>query len=169
VSPAPVAVQDRCCANIRRMTLVLEIVAESLSPRREHVFPDYEKDARFNPTWWHSGSAKSPVSYCRFLDTGQEVGRAKILPGSGSYAGYTTWCCPRGGVTEIDLIEIRPDLRLSDKGYGRQAVEAIARTYGQPVIAMSLDETSDGFWRSIGFTAHAHPDDDSHRILFTSV
>lgn len=150
------------------MTLPLEVVTESLSPQSEHVFTDFEKDARFNSTWWHSGSAKSPVSYCRFLDNGQEVGRAKILPGSHSYGDYTTWSCPPSGVTEIDLIEIRTDLRRSDKRYGRQAVEAIGRRYGQPIIAMSLDETSSTFWRSLGWTAHTHPVGDGNRILFTS-
>lgn len=150
------------------MVLDLDVVSESPSPQREHVFPDFEEDARFNSTWWHRGSAKSPVSYCRFWDNGEEVGRAKILPGSHSYAGYTTWSCPPAGATEIDLIEIRPDLRRSDKRYGRQAVEIIGLTYGQPVIAMSLDETSDPFWRSIGWTSHTHPDGDGHRILFTS-
>ncbi|HMM94394.1 hypothetical protein [Phycicoccus sp.] len=150
------------------MALVLEVVSESLSPRREHVFAHFEKDTRFNPTWWASGSAKSPVSYCRFLDEGEEIGRAKILPGSRAYAGYTTWSCPQAGATEIDLIEIRPDLRRSGNRYGRQAVVAIGRTYGQPVIAMSLDETSDLFWRSLGWRAHTHPDGDRYRTLFTS-
>jgi hypothetical protein len=165
---APVVSPRIADASIRCMTLVLEVVAESLFPRRERVFPDFEKDARFNQTWWHSGSAKSPVTYCRLLDNGEEVGRAKILPGSRSYSGYTTWACPPAGVTEIDLIEIRSDLRRSNKRYGRQAVEAIRRTYGQPVIAMSLDGTSDTFWRALGWTAHTHPDGDRYRILFTS-
>lgn len=151
------------------MTLLLEVVAESLSQRREHVYPHYEEDSRFSPHWWRDGSAKSPVSYCRLLDGDEEVGRAKILLGSGSYPGYTTWSCPPGGVTEIDLIEIRPDLRRSDKRYGRQAVQAIAQRYGHPMVAMSLDETSDIFWRSLGWTAHSHPDGHRYRTLFTSV
>lgn len=155
-------------ASIRRMMLVLDVVTERLSSHRERVVPDFERDARFNSTWWRSGSAKSPVSYCRFLDDGQEIGRAKILPGSHSYAGYKSWSCPPAGVTEIDLIEIRPDLRRSEKRYGRQAVEVIGMTYGQPVIAMSLDETSDPFWRSLGWTTHTHPDGDGYRTLFTS-
>lgn len=150
------------------MTFVLEVNTENLSPRREHVFPAFGEDVRFTPMWWHSGSSKSPMSYCRFLDNGEEVGRAKILPKSHSYGGYTTWSCPPAGVTEIDLIEIRPDLRRSEMRYGRQAVEAIGRTYGRPVIAMSLDEASDAFWRSLEWTAHTHPDGDRYRILFTS-
>ncbi len=36
---------------VRCMTLTLEIVAES-NRRGEHVFPDYEEEARFNRTWW---------------------------------------------------------------------------------------------------------------------
>lgn len=154
------------CQHVR-MTLVLEVVTESASHRGEHVYPHFEDDARFDPNWWRDGSAKSPVSYCRLLDGGEEVSRAKILPGSGSYAGYTTWFCPLGGVTEIDLIEIRPDLRRSS--YGRQAVEAISRHFGEPVVAMSLDETSDIFWRSLGWTAHTHPEGIRFRTLFSSV
>jgi hypothetical protein len=97
-----------------------------------------------------------------------EVGRAKILPGSRSYAGYETSLCPRGGATEIDLIEIRRDLRRSGRPYGARAVQAIAQTYGEPLIALSLDEMSDGFWRSLRWTAHNHPDGDQYRVLFAS-
>ena len=148
--------------------LVLEVVTENLSHRREHVFPEFVHDTRFNGNWWHGGGAKSPVSYCHFMDAGEEVGRAKVLPRSYPYGGYTTWSCPQGGATEIDLIEIRHDFRQSDKRYGRRAVDAIAQAYGQPVIAMSLDGTSDGFWRALGWTPHRHPDGERFRILFSS-
>jgi hypothetical protein len=151
------------------VSLVLEVVTEVSVRSPRLVFPDFVEDARFDPYWWRDGSAKSPVTYCRFLDNGEEVGRAKILPGSRSYDGYTSWSCPLAGVTEIDLIEIRPDLRRTHKRYGRQAVEAIRLAYGEPVIAMSLDETSDGFWSSLGWIAHTHPDGEGYRTLFTSV
>lgn len=131
------------------MALVLQVVTECLV-HGEHVSPDYVDDARFNPTWWHRGHAKSPVSYCRLLDGAEEVARAKVLPGSVDYSGYPTWTCPPADATEIELIEVRPDLRPSGLQYGTQAVRAIGRTYGQPVIAMSLDQTSDDFWRSLG-------------------
>lgn len=156
------------------MALSLEVITESLSARREHVIPHFEQDARFNFSWWHAGSAKSPVSYCRFLDDGEEVARAKVLPRSGEYRGYMSWACPRGGVTEIDLIEVRVDLRNSGLRYGRRAVDLIAQHYGDPVVAMSLDETSDAFWRSLAWTPHAHPDDNDpqysrYRTLFSPV
>lgn len=153
------------------MPLSFEVVFERLARQQEHGYPDFRGDERFNPLWWRSGSAESPVSYCRFLDDGEEVARAKIFPGSGEYRGYTSWVCPLGGATEIDLIEVRIDLQRSDRRYGRRAVEEIADHYGQPVVAMSLDETSDGFWRSLGWTAHIHPDSDryrKYRTLFTS-
>lgn len=153
------------------MPLDLQVVAESLSPRRDHVTPGYEQDPGFEWSWWHSGSAKSPVSYCRFLDGGVEVARAKVLPGAGEYKGYTSWSCPWGGVTEIDLFEVR--VNLHGRGYGTMAVNEIIRHYGAPVVAMSRDESSDGFWHSLGWTAHTHPDDDEdfsrYRTLFTSV
>lgn len=153
------------------MVLSLQVVVESRSLLREHVTPDFFEDPRFNPSWWSWGSAKSPVSFCRFLDGDIEVARAKVLPGCGEYGGYTSWDCPRGGATEIDLIEVRVDLRSSDSRYGRQTVAEIAQHFGEPVVAMSLDETSDGFWQALGWTAHFHPDDDSYRTyrtLFTS-
>lgn len=158
----------RASVSICGMVLTLEVVTESLTYRREPVFPHFDKDARFNPDWWRRASPCSPVSYCRFVVDGEEIGRAKILLGSGVYAGYDTWFCPSGGVTEIDLIEIRPDLRRSGRHYGREAVGAIGQTYGHPVVAMSLDETSDRFWRSLGWTAHTHPDGVRYRTLFTS-
>lgn len=150
------------------MTFVLQVVTEVPFRQPEPVYPRFANDARFNPSWWRNSSATSPVSYCRFLDDDEEVGRAKILTESGVYAGYTTWRCPPGGTTEIDLIEIRPDLRRSEERFGRHLVEAICRSYGQPAVAMSLDDTSDGFWRSIGWTAHTHPDGGRYRTLFTS-
>lgn len=150
------------------MTLVLEVVTESLSQKREHVIPGFQRDPRFNPAWWHRGGATSPVSYCRFLESGEEVGRAKVFPAAHSYRGYTTWNCPPRGATEIDLIEIRADLRRSHYRFGRQAVEGIGRAYGRPVIAMSLDETSDRFWEALGWTAHTHPDGFGYRTLYTS-
>lgn len=156
------------------MALSLDVVTECLSIRREHVTPNFEQDPRFDFSWWHSGSAKSPVSYCRFLDDGEEVARAKVLPHSGEYRGYTSWSCPHGGVTEIDLIEVRVDLRKSGHHYGRRAVDLVAQHYGHPVVAMSLDETSDAFWRSLAWTPHTHPDDNDpqysrYRTLFSSV
>lgn len=150
------------------MILTLEIVTECLKRQSGPVFPRFQEDARFNRDWWSRYSAKSPLSYCRFVVDGEEIGRAKILPESGFYTGYTTWSCPARGVTEIDLIEIRLDLRRSRSHYGREAVAAIGRAYGYPVVAMSLDETSDRFWRSLGWTAHTHPDGDRYRTLFTS-
>lgn len=74
----------------RVMAVILEVVSENLSTRREHVYPSFKEDSRFNMSWWHGGSAKSPVSFCRFLDGDEEVGRAKILVRSGFYRGYTT-------------------------------------------------------------------------------
>ncbi len=96
-----------------------------------------------------------------------------MLPRSGQYLGYTSWSCPQGGATEIDLIEVRVDLGKSDHRYGRRAVDLIAQHYGPPLVAMSLDETSDPFWRSLAWTAHTHPDDNDpqysrYRTLFTS-
>jgi hypothetical protein len=133
------------------------------------VFPDFVEDTRFDPSWWRDGSAMSPVTYCRFLDHDEEVGRAKILPESRSYDGYTSWSCPAAGVTEIDRIEIRPDLRRAPKSYGRQVVAAISQAYGEPLVALSLDETSDGFWSALGWTAHAHQNGEGFSTLFTSV
>lgn len=150
------------------MALLLEVVTECLTQQSEQVYAQFDEDARFNLDWWRGGSATSPVSFCRFVEGEEEVGRAKILPRAGIYAGYTTWSCPSGGTTEIDLIEIRPDLRRSGRHYGSRAVNAIGELYGHPVVAMSLDETSDLFWRSLGWVAHSHPDDGRYRTLFTS-
>ena len=150
------------------MALVLDIVSES-RVHGDHVFPSYDNDPRFKPTWWSYGSAKSPVSYCRFRDHGEEVARAKVLPGSTRYSGYSSWIRPPAGVTEIDQIEVRPDLRRRPElRYGRQAVHAIERAFGEPVIALSLDDQSDSFWRSLGWTTHRHPDGDRYPLLFTS-
>jgi hypothetical protein len=68
---------------------------------------------------------------------------------------------------------VRVDLRKSGQRHGRRAVDLIAQHHGHPVVAMSLDETSDAFWRSLAWTPHTHPDDDPqysrYRTLFSSV
>ncbi|MDQ0284794.1 hypothetical protein J2S65_005178 [Rhodococcus fascians] len=162
----------RDMGNHQPMVLSLEVVAESLSRSRKYVVPSFGEDPGFNPAWWSRGGAKSPVVYCRFLDGDIEVARAKVLPGFGEYRGYTSWVCPPGGATEIELIEVRVDLCTSGSRYGRQAVAGIAHRFGEPVVAMSLGKTSDGFWQALGWTAHLHPNGDSdrsYRTLFTSV
>lgn len=154
------------------MVLRIEIVTEELTHRPEDVVPDFPQDTRSDASWWCDDSAKSPVSYCRFLDADHEVARAKVLPKAGEYRGYTSWSCPHGGVTEIDLIEVRMDLRRSGHRYGRRAVQEICRQYGDPIVALSLDDASDAFWNALGWNAHTHPDDDEYhkcRTLFTSI
>lgn len=149
------------------MPLALQVVAQNLAPG-EHVSPQFADDPRFNNRWWSDGSAKSPVSYCSLYDDEQEVARAKVLHHAGIYAGYSTWSCPQGGVTEIDLIEVRPDLQRTGQGYGRRSVARLVATFGAPAVAMSLDEESDGFWRALRWTMHQHPDGDHYRSLYTS-
>lgn len=150
------------------MPLDLVVVSESQSHLTEHVLPNFPRDPRFNPAWWDRGSAKSPVSYCQLLEVGEEVARAKILPRAGSYLDYPSWHSPPGGVTEVDLIEVRPDLRCTGLRYGARAVEMIGVRYGRPMVAMSLDESSDGFWRRLGWLEHRRLDDEGARRLFSS-
>jgi hypothetical protein len=150
------------------MALMLEVVAETL-PVREHVHPDYILDSRFNPSWWQNSSAKSPVTYCRLLDEqAEEVARAKILPGSRTGLAYPTYTVPPDGVVEIDLLEVRVDMRHPRRGLGAQAVNAIQETYGAPIIALSLNEESDLFWSGLGWTVHLHEDGDRPSRLFSS-
>lgn len=152
------------------MVLSLEVVAESLS-RGTRAFPQFRDHPGFNPAWWSGGSAKGPVVYCRFLDGDDEVARAKVLLEADGYRGYTSWSCPPDGVTEIDLIEVRVDLRGQGRRYGSQAVGEIAKRFGEPIVALSLDKMSDEFWRRLKWTAHLHPENSSnhHRTLFTSI
>lgn len=146
----------------------LEVVSEDLRQRRQ-VVPGFDEDPRFTPDWWILGSADSPVSFCRFIVDRQEVGRAKILPGAGTYADYASWSPALGGATEIDRLEIRVDLRRTGYRFGTQAVELICQVYGTPIAAMSLDQKTDSFWRKQGWTEHHHPEDDGRRFrrLFT--
>jgi hypothetical protein len=71
---------------------------------------------------------------------------------------YPTRRVPRGGATEIDLIEVRADLRGRGQGIGRSVLALIKKTFPGPYVALSLDENSDGFWRRVGWAEHDHPE-----------
>ena len=72
-----------------------------------------------------------------------------------------------GGEVDGEPYDTRVNLR--GRGYGPAVVEEIAKHYGEPIVAMSLGESSDSFWRSLGWTAHAHPEYSRNRTLFTSI
>jgi hypothetical protein len=92
---------------------------------------------------------------------------AKVKPWSRAGVEYPTYSIPSDGATEIDLIEVRQDLRGTGHHYGCAAVNCLVEAFGTPAIAMSLDEDSDGFWRALGWQEHVHEEADGHRRLFT--
>ncbi|MEN3268635.1 hypothetical protein [Pseudonocardia sp.] len=112
----------------------------------------------FNPTWW-VGSAKGPAVWCSVADVALgEVARAQVKPRSFVGAAYPTRPLPAGGATEIDLLEVREHLRRSGLGIGRDVVAMIEEAFPGPYVALSLDATSDGFWRRLGWSEHDHGD-----------
>lgn len=142
-------------ASICRMNLELEL----LEPERltdEWVTRPFAPDSRFNPSWW-TGDAKGPLAFCAFsaLPVG-EVARAQVKLASDVGAAYPTYARPRLGSTEVDLFEVRPDLRGT--GIGRTAVDLLLLTFEHPLVALSLNRRSDEFWRKIGWVAHHHVD-----------
>jgi len=114
-------------------------------------------DRRFRNTWW-VGTAKGAVEFCSFTapDLG-EVARAQVKLGSTLGEAYPTYTPPRHGSTEIDLLEVRPDLQR--RGFGSDAVRLLLVEFPGPHIAASLDAQSDRFWLSLAWKRHDHPNE----------
>lgn len=111
----------------------------------------------FNPSWW-SGAAKRPVVFLSFTtDDHGEIARAQIRPRSTLAAAYPSYSSPQLDSTEIDLLEVRADLQR--QGFGHAVVDRLLAEFPAPCIAASLDESSDRFWRSLGWAKHPHPNE----------
>jgi hypothetical protein len=110
----------------------------------------------FSSTWW-VGGAKGPLVFCSFMmKPVGEVARAQVKPRSSTGEAYPSWTRPRLGSTEIDLLEVRTDLR--GRGIGREAVARLLVELPLPFIVLSLNQQSDAFWRSLGWAEHTHAD-----------
>jgi hypothetical protein len=124
----------------------------------------------FNPVWWTYGDVRGPLAWCSVTDPDLgEIARAQIKLRSVVGEAYPTRPIPRGGATEIDLIEVRADLRGRGLGIGRSVLALIKEAFAGPYVALSLDEGSDGFWRRIGWAEHDHPDADEARACGAGV
>lgn len=110
----------------------------------------------FNDDWW-LGTAKRPVVFCFFTTDDQgEVARAQIRPHSSLAAAYPDYTRSQRYSTEIDLLEVRADLR--DHRFGHAAVDLLLAEFPSPCIAASLEQ-SKRFWRSLGWAEFAHPNE----------
>jgi hypothetical protein len=146
---APNTCQDRCVH--LEMTL-LDAAAQSDG----WVQKPFGITDGFKSTWW-VGSAKGPAVWCSVADAALgEVARAQVKLRSFVGAAYPTRPLPAGGATEIDLLEVREDLRHGGLGIGRDVVAMIGAAFPGPYVALSLDATSDGFWRRLGWREHDH-------------
>ena len=93
-----------------------------------------------------------------------EVARAQIKPHSTFGVAYPTYNRPQLDSTEIARLEVRTDLR--GRRFGHEVVDRLLVEFAPPCIALSLDKRSDRFWRSLGWTEHAHPDGPRAASLF---
>lgn len=115
--------------------------------------------AGFNAGWWDTGLVRGPVAWCSARDpSAGEVARAQIKIRSFVGEAYPARRIPRNGATEIDLIEVRADLRGGGRAIGRNFLAMIMKKFPGPYVALSLDESSDGFWRRLGWVEYDHPD-----------
>jgi GNAT superfamily N-acetyltransferase len=118
----------------------------------------YADDNRFNTSWWR-GETRPPAVFCSFVSAKHgEVVRALIRPEARLGGPYPTYERRHTTTTEIDLFEVRPDMR--DRGFATEALELLADQFPRPLGGLSLNKTSDGFWRKIGWTEHPHEEAD---------
>ncbi|HTW16626.1 MAG TPA: hypothetical protein VMF51_15920 [Nocardioides sp.] len=126
------------------MTLTLTFV-KALESEHACVSKPYLDLPGFRVGWW-TGQCHGQVAFASFTDEfGVEVARAQIKLEALTGLAYPTWDRPEGGVTEIDLIEVRDTARGS--GLGTEAVHLLVAAYGPPVIALAKNESAEAFWR----------------------
>lgn len=136
--------------------------SETISGRVRRKAFDRHDHTGYNIGWW-AGTITTDDDWLSVRCVGLEVARAKVQPGYRIGERYPVGN-PPGGWANIDLIEVRADLRLT--GYGTAAVAAIVEHYdGAPLAAFSKDETTDGFWRRLRWAEH-RPVDDMGATLF---
>ena len=134
--------------------------------RDEWITRPFTHDPGFNDSWW-LGNVKGPLVFGSFRTTdGQvEVARAQIRPHSTTGVAYPTYTRAHLDSTEIDLLEVRTDLQ--GRGLGHEVVDLLRVELPLPYIALSLDERSDHFWRSLGWIEYPHPNERG-RALFVN-
>src|SRR5690348_8826455 len=116
----------------------------------EWITKPFRQNPGFSGSWW-LGDAKGPLVFCSLTtDDHGEVARAQIKLRSTLGVAYPTYTRPPLGSTEIDLVEVRSDLR--GRGLGHEVVDGLLVEFPPPHIACSLDERSNDFWRSLGWT-----------------
>ncbi|MCW2814889.1 MAG: hypothetical protein JWN84_2344 [Nocardioides sp.] len=128
----------------------------------------------FRDSWWLE-QAQQPLNfYIAHNAEHGEVARVQVSLSTTSGDAYPTWTRPDNGGAEIDLLEVRSDLR--GQSIGTATIERVQSALAVPLIAISLNAASDAFWRALGWTEHLHEDvetddddrDDSASLLFAS-
>lgn len=118
----------------------------------------------FNAAWWNIGLVKGPIAWCSARDPkAGEIARAQIKIRSFTGEAYPSRHIPPNGATEIDFLEVRVDLRGGGRAIGRSFLAMIKEEFPGPYVALSLDESSDGFWRRLGWVEHDHPEAAEYR------
>lgn len=128
----------------------------------------------FRPEWWEERitllEGQSAV-FLSFEDGADEVARALVHLNVRPPAGYGyegAW-----SVVEIQRLEVvihrQREYRSDERAIGMEAVAAILRLYpDDEMIALSLDDKSDSFWRGIGWDEYERVGDRMSRSLFAS-
>lgn len=153
----------------------MELVARPVEVDRRtgRAFPN---DYRFehNGDWWKSDELFKPpstqfgtrVSYS-FFDRDDEIARALVCADRSPLGGYTLPSRSRT-VSEIQFLEVRPDLRRS--GIGVQVVDSLRSLHEGWLTALALPQ-AERFWLRTGWLRVA-PDGNDGRstafVVFTS-
>lgn len=112
-------------------------------------------DSGFNYSWW-SDVTEASLVFCSFsTDRRTEVARARLRRRSTVGSAYGVNARSHAVATEIERLEVRVDHR--NRGVGHEVVALLLAKFQGPWVAISLDETSHLFWRSLRWNKHDHP------------
>lgn len=152
---------DNSPLNLTKLTAVKLPVKSQM----ERVFPD---DPRFFDGWWDSEQPfKQPdamfgnrTSYSFTID-GDEVARALVCVDRSALRGYLVPVTART-VSEIQFIEVRPDLR--SRGVATAVLALLCQLLPGVVVALALPEAVE-FWRRTGWLEVPPDDGDEYRSI----
>lgn len=124
--------------------------------RRWFPFTYEEAGLGFNHLWWHNRPVypSSNSLFLRVLQNNCEVARVHLK--NGFTIDHYVDVPPLGAAAlEIQFIEVHTDHRGC--GLGRAVIRLLRNRYPERRL-VALSGNADGFWSSLGWRRHLHPD-----------
>ncbi|WP_146120049.1 hypothetical protein [Leucobacter massiliensis] len=128
-----------------------------LRPRKKRVYwYVFEASSEFEKPWWQREDFVSEADHWVSVQRdGSEVGRCKFTLNEGFMSHPLLGDMPHG---QLDILALEVALSVRGRGVGSAIVAMIREVYPLPrLTALNDSEESRGFWDSLGWVRHEHP------------